>query len=340
MKYSRHILALSASLSLLCSCTVDYPVLRDGPELSVCCVMERDTAVRGYITGNMLSEIPETALHTPSPSQTCRDIVISAYLHPQSGLEGDYFKGYTFKETPGTGVWHHYEGGVPHPEYWPIGGSLDFLACSMRSGSAVTVSWDAYNASSKATLKVDSTECLHDDIVYAAAAGKSSGSASGVNGGCLSLTFSHSQAWIEIVLTGSVDTDDASSIITLDRIVLEDVYTSGDLVIRNDSGRASAAWDFRTSRADDMELADGLLHLSATPAYIDFLLPEQKRTSLLLLYRLGSNPKQFIKRIELTHGTWLMGNIYRYNINFVANELVVEPSESAWVDGGTVDIDY
>lgn len=330
--------AMRVSLTVLlavtlagCSHTLEEP--QDNPvhELTLSCIVSRVT--KGYLTGTVLEETPSDQLHAASKTPSPRDIRISAWLHPQTGEESAYFTDNVFRRSA-DGYWHNCVGGIEAPIFWPVGGDLDFLAYSVSSTSSLTSKavWDAVNNASRVSIPIASGDCLQDDIVFSSAYRKSvSHGDEPVSDGRLTMQFHHSQAWIEFNLSTSVDGGDGGDpAVTVTGLVLENIYTSGDLTIHNDGGDATCSWSFRTASASDMTVVGTPLGLAATPTSFDFLLPEQKRTAFTLSYRLGETEKVFVKHVELPHSTWLMGYKYIYDITFKASELTISPSCEVW----------
>lgn len=296
---------------------------------------------KGYITGATFFDTAIDQLHESAPVTTDRTMKLSAYLHPQSGSEGNYFVDYTFAKGA-DGKWHH----TP-AIYWPFESSLDFLAYSSATPfDAKDVTWSDGNASNSVVLNVldDRTQ---DDIVYASVAGR----ASSTGADAVPMEFKHSQAWLEF----QIKVADASMIdkLAITDIVIENAYNAGELTIDGGSGTPTASWSFRkeTSRnisfddnysfygsmgtAPDYDVVNGV---TEEISYLDMLLPEQSKTSFIIKYVLAGQPNELQYRYQLGSENWLQGNKYVYEVTFTVNEITVAPTVKEYADGSVTDL--
>jgi len=365
MKNFLTIAALSAAATLPVSCekrvsTVNFD--DNTVKMPVTVIAVADKATKGYVTGATFEDTPFDKLHG-GDSTVNRTMVMSAYMVPQGGnntdpnsgswenasQEGNYFVGETFQK--GDGCWKH-----DPAIYWPLASKLDFLAIS--SGKAFAsgdVRWDSDNASSAVVLNVDRT-FTQDDILFSAACGKlSSGGSDAV-----AMKFGHAQAWLSFELGANAD-----SLISVKEIIVENVYTSGELNISrkstDDEGiYASAKWNFRRETRKDEVFDDSfsayggagtedegykvtngipaVVSQGDTPAYLDMLIPEQGKTSFVIEYYLSGQPKLLRYRFILANENWLMGEHYIYKVNFSVNEISVEPSVKEFTTGNVSDL--
>jgi len=296
-------------------------------ELSFSSVCQNDT--KGYVRGVRLEDTAFDSLHTVS-TVSKRSIWMSSYMNPDgpaSGVSGsidsgNYFEGQEFV-CGNNGYWHH------SPSiYWPLDSSLEFLAYSVtREFDPSDVRWNSENVASSVTLSVGD-EYLQDDILYAFASGTSRNGADAVP-----MKFYHSQAWLEFKL--SVAAASLSDVVTLKRIVLEDIYVGGELTVTG-GGNADASWDFRFERGQDTDVPDtyGILDgtLGVSPKYMDMLLPEQNRKSFVIYYTLsGQSDIELAYRFRLDESAWWeKGGKYVYDICISGNEVKVSPEVGNW----------
>ncbi|MBQ0024920.1 MAG: fimbrillin family protein [Bacteroidales bacterium] len=284
---------------------------------------------KGYALGTTFDDCTYETLHV-SPELSYRTMQISSYLHPQNGEEGNYFVDKTYAKGDGMSWWNVKPNGDHDPIYWPVGGTLDFLAYSLSSETKsvknVNVTWNESNASSQVVLDVPG-ENSQNDILYASAYGvKAPSSAKDVQ-----MTFNHSQAWIEFQLTGSVDSEN-KGIVHFNRIELENVYNAGVLTIDNNKGNATAKWDFSAESKKNVEVDNEytVKLLNKDVQYLDMLIPQQKKTAFVLYYTLGSDDQELSFRFTTDLKTWLMGEKYIYKINVTTSEVTVKPEVTTW----------
>lgn len=297
------------------------------------------TATRGYVEGELFADTPYNKLHKPSYSPTeaedAREMLISSYLTPQSGLPGTYFKESTYKYSDTDNLWHNFNGDELAPVYWPIGGTLDFLALSVTADIAEgSLSWNEENVAQSFTLKADNA-FRQDDILFASVCGRKIGNEPKVE-----MKFNHAQAWIQFQLNAGATTTGAVDIVTVQKVELVDIYAKGSVTVYNNMGKAFAKWDFREETRRDVTMDDtyGVTGTPLSPkqgvegsaddtiGYMDMLIPEQAKTAFRITYTLKGQPNVLTYLYELEHENWLMGHKYIYKIDFGTNEITVEPS--------------
>lgn len=326
----RKILLLSAAVAVTLAGCSKSDEFNDGQqtELTFFNMMQKN-ATKGYITG---TEFKESTLGD-------RDMQISAYLHSQTGPDMSYFSDKTFKKNSSDNYWQNYESSTYKPLYWPIGGTLDFLAFSAKDMSKLTdVTW---NNATSVSMKV-TPDYLQDDIVFAYTPGKTSESV-GTNltekKGCVPMQFKHSQAWIQI----NVKASDAD-IVTVKSISLVNVNNDGKLTVNSSESNVTANWDFTeaSASADITETTDKALTTTSV-LYKEWLIPEQKKTSIDITYTLANNTSVVLKyNYDLSGGSegyWQQGKKYVYNVTITATEITVDPSMTDWTAETPVNID-
>lgn len=286
------------------------------------------TATKGYVAGTILYETATAELHGETPATTPRDIVLSAYIYPQTETQSQtHFRGEKFSYDDSKDCWSH------NPVYyWPLGAKMDFLAVSSSSAFLEgDIEWRATNGADQVRLVVRGTR-TQDDILFASGYHQTNESAS------VPLLFKHSQAWIELRLY--VSEDDFDGLFRVTDITLEDVYTAGELTITNNDGGARATWDFRRATREDTPFDDlyGIVggFLSSGTSYMDMLLPEQEKKDIVIKYTLADGGEEQTVRCVLPHSYWLQGCKYVYLIDFAPQEVLVTAGLAEW-DDKTVD---
>lgn len=314
------------------------PVAGGEQELSI---VAASNMTKGYVTGATFFDTAIAELHEADPETTPRAMQLSAYLHPQSGSEGNYFVDYTFAKGA-DGAWHH----TP-AIYWPFSSTLDFLAYSAQKPfDAKDVAWNEKNASESVVLNIlnDRTQ---DDIVFASVVGR----ASSTGATSVPMEFKHAQAWIEFQI--KVDDDTMLDKLAITDIVIEKAYVGGELTIENNNGSASASWSFRKETSKDIIFDDNYNFYGSmgdAPAYavtngvkdeisyLDMLLPEQPKTSFIIKYVLAGQPNELQYRYQLGSENWIMGQKYIYEVNFKVNEITVAPTVKEYQAGDVTDL--
>lgn len=290
------------------------------------------TPTKGYVEGTAFLETYASTLHgTKTPKW--RTMQISSYLTPQNGEEGNYFVDKTYAHSGNTVTWWNVNPSTyaHDPIYWPVGGTLDFLAFSLSEEPGtvknIDVTWNKENASSQVVLDVPG-ENSQNDILFASAYGiKAPSSQKDV-----AMTFNHAQAWLEFQLTGSVDAQYPDGIVKLSRIELEDVYNAGVLTVNNNKGNATATWDFSAESKKNIAVDNeySVKQLNEDVQYLDMLIPQQKKTAFVIYYTLGNDTQELSYRFTSDLKTWLMGEKYIYKINITTSEVTVAPIVTEW----------
>lgn len=339
----------AAAILAMVACNKEVaPVASNGDSALVNNEIAVNTAAnkaKGYLAGTTFFDTAIAELHAgddgaPSDVTVAREMKLSAFLTPQSGLADNYFTDFTFAKGADDN-WHH----TP-AVYWPIAGKLDFLAySSMVPFEAKDVTWDENNATESLVLSVLENH-TQDDIVFASAYGKES--ADGADP--VAMEFQHTQAWIEFQI--KVASDEMLEKIAIKEIVIENAYNSGELTIAKASTAAKAEWSFRYEQSKDIVFEDnynlygsssaGVLTNALTDEinYMDMLLPEQPKTSFIIKYALAGQDKELQYRYDLSSASsnWVMGEKYIYAITFTVNEITVAPTVKEFVNGVVTDL--
>ena len=276
---------------------------------------------KGYVEGATFVDSPYDKLHGQTPDgKTDRAMLLSAYLTPQSGAAGDYFVGQTFSKNANgetDNMWHH------NPKvYWPIGGTLDFLAISSTLPfSGTVINWNPDNAAQSVVLTVGD-KYLQDDIIYGAVVGRTTNA-----GAPVTMTFNHTQAWIQFQI--KVDDDSMNDIVKINDITLKNIYTRGELTL-NGGSTPSAVWDFGRETAIDKAMDDTYQilapnYISDQVGYMDMLVPAQAQTEFVMHYTLEGQENVLEYSYPLATAQWEKGKKYIYEITIKPYEITVNP---------------
>lgn len=158
--------------------------------------------------------------------------------------------------------------------YWPLGGSLDFLALASKdvpvTGRAI---WHEDNVTRIVGLPVEDEASLESEILYARAASKK------VVDGSVRMDFLHSQTWLQFI----IEPYEAGTT-KIDSIVIRKPYLGGKL--RVDNGvYFKAEWDFRGHFRQDYTLPGSRnLELNGGQKILNILLPEQNACDLTIYF--------------------------------------------------------
>ena len=317
-------LFLAAALAAACNITDPVPEVRlTGDELGLEAVAAPPT--KGFVEGTTLLDTPFDRVHSAmeDADKVPRTVVLSSWLYPQSGAGEDYLRDAVFAYD--GGLWHH------DPKvYWPLGARLDFLAYSSSLDLPSTaVSWHPDRCTARLTLQVD-RRFTADDLMYAYAAPRAASSGTAVQ-----MRFAHSQAWLQFALRAT-DGD----VVTVDKVVLEDVYTSGALTVEPDGAAARGAWDFSCETGGDLAVEDAAgntrFGLGAAAQHLDVLLPQQPQKDIVIWYHLSGSDRQLRYRVEAPVAHWVAGNRYAYAVTVRGTAVTVGATVEPW-DTVTVD---
>lgn len=284
------------------------------------------TRTKGYVESVGLVDTPPEFLHG-GEGFTYRPIYLTAWHHPQHGGDEEYFRTKPFLRNAASaddGMWHH-----DSPLYWPLEGTLDFLAFSCSNPFPTSaLAYSPGNSTLKLSFNVDHSYS-QDDILFSYVGG------AGRNTGCwpsVPMVFSHAQAWLEF----SFHTVDSSfdDIITIHRVDLRDVYTSGVLTVEHPFGYAEGSWDYRLATREDTPVDDeyGVYGAGVTTAkrYLDMLIPEQEKKDIVIYYTMKDCEPMMMYVYHLGGSHWEMGKKYVYDIRFSPTRIEVDQTVTDW----------
>lgn len=165
------------------------------------------------------------------------------------------------------------------PVFWPLGGNrLSFLAVATDAASFDIPSaavWNDESAANGFDLDIPDN-CMTDREVLFGRAVSTKG-----NNGPVAINMHHSQSCLNF----RIGTNYPNSV-RIDRIVIKDVYTGGNLRVINSGGYAMPYWNFRGHYRHDM-VVPGSEKLVATAEVRDLTvyLPEQASCDLEIHWR-------------------------------------------------------
>lgn len=207
-------------------------------------------------------------------------IYASAYFTNLTEKEhcGNYFVARPFRKY--NSLWSS----IP-AVYWPIGGKLDFLFIASED-SAIDIGscavWSEGNCTKGVVADIPDGDCLESEILFATTLNRKS------ENGSVPVRFNHAQSWIQFVISG-----DASDILRIDRIVIENVYAGGTLRVSNDI-YPDAEWSFRGHHRSDRIVpeSEGIVVAADAPSVCGILLPEQESCDISLYYSIRSSAQE------------------------------------------------
>lgn len=185
------------------------------------------------------------------------DMLVSAYFNTGAFAGGDtpknYFEGIHFAKN-GT-AWKS----TTEPKYYPIDGTLDFLAIASAglkdadAGVVPTAAWgagDPSNVAKQVVVTVPDNSAKFDDLLYGAA------NAQGISTSGTGIALQHAMTSVVFVAKCNVAYDATTNVgITLTGITIDGAKYSGTLTVENpaaggESGDLTAAWSSLGSQVD------------------------------------------------------------------------------------------
>lgn len=327
MKYATRIFLFMAVTMAFLSCTdnIDTPSLVSTEEVSI----SSATFVR-QADDDTYTKAPLAAAALPNS----RKLILSASHTPSGGSSSTYFTGITFTKPSGATVWS-----AASKKYYPISGTLDFLAYSVddtyASASGFGVTWNSNSASSFTMTAPDnsSTQC---DIVVGAKAGQSKSSSA------FDLSMSHAQALLSFTAKADVAYNSSTNAgVSITSIVVNNAYFSGTLTATRSSSTVSCAWSSLGSKKTTLSVPGASADLGTTAAAVGsgLMLPGQTKTTITVNYTLHNGKDAAGTAVNLARSytftpsaNWAAGSNHTYAISFSMGEISVSTSLSAWAN--------
>lgn len=325
-------------------------------------IVPQDIVIKSIISTNVRSAV--NGVQFPSGY----DMLVSAYHNTGANAgedsPGNYFKGIAFSKGD-DGLWRSATG----PKYWPLDGTLDFLAVASAglkdetNGIApVTASWETDNVASGVDLDFPDNGGKFDDLMYSSLLAQMPVPATtGVP-----MVFKHADAAVVFTAKANIAYDAARNVgITIDGITVDNAKFGGRLRLSNPSAgggsgdmtaswtslseernhTAARVWDASNLGTNASEPALSGLHLGKSSTSISsrpfgegyVILPEQPATTFTVSYTIHNGKdalgadldNQLQYRYECS-GTWFMGKKYIYELTFLLNEITVTPMVVDW----------
>jgi len=295
------------------------------------------------------------------------DMLVSAYFNTGAFAGGDtpknYFEGIHFAKN-GT-AWKS----KTEPKYYPIDGTLDFLAIASAglkdadAGVVPTAAWGASsNVAKQVVVTVPDNSAKFDDLLYGAA------NAQGISTSGTGIAFQHAMTSVVFVAKCNVAYNADTNVgITLTGITIDGAKYSGTLTVENPAagggtGDLTASWSDLGSPVDNLaarvwdsgntgiktdESAFSSLDLTNTATAIDashpfgdayVLLPAQAAVPFTIHYTQhngfqadGDTELNVDHQYRVTpSGNWAMGKKNIYSLNFTLTEIQVTPQVTNW----------
>lgn len=353
------ILATITALVFLTGCKKDVTVQPDNP-----------SGYQDEIAIRTIAGITKSAINSTSFPEGY-DIMLSAYKnvgsHKGEDASANYFEGIRFTKTGTT--WKSTSG----PKYYPIGGTLDFLAVasagykSSSSGIVPTITWGkGGNVSKRAVLAVPDNSSKFDDLMYA----YSNDSPSSTSGTAMS--FKHSMAAIVFLTKSNVAYNSTKNVgITINSITIKNAKFSGTLTLENPSagkgtGNFSATWSslgnqkagvaariWNTNNTGTNTSESSLSAFNVPTSYNSLnskpfgdgyiLVPAQTATSFSVNYTVHNGyDLNGTRKVDRTYeetitaeGTWDIGKKHIYQLNFTLTGIEFNPVIIDWDDNNS-----
>ena len=324
-----------AAIAALCACSKTAIVPDEG-------ALEHEialTPVNGPLT-RTTGAIDGTALPT--------DFDMTVAAHHSVSTSADYFKGVTFSNVSETNNW---SGG----KYWPLTGTLDFLAYANRSGSGLvsSPSWTNTSAANSVSLTVGDNSTLFDDLLY----GGTQGSAYNPSAPT-SMSFKHAFAVVMFTFASNTAYNATTNTgIEVTGVTVSNAKYGGPLTITN-GATPTAVWGTLTNpqtsvtpRNYTSNAAMAALQVPTTASTAHFgdcyvILPPQTGTSITITYsihngKIGSADNTLTgqtKTFDCSGQTWAMGTKTCYAVQFTLNEILITPTVTDWTGPTTTNV--
>lgn len=303
-------------------------------------------------------EIGFTALSQPATRAaidafTSEDIEVAAY---DATNDRDFFAGTTFKKgyVNGADASGSYWGGDP-ARYWPLSAAyINFLAYANVQGSAAFNPTSDY--ASAAVITQTDNSSAQKDLMFARGNAEVTQSGNVLNfPDKVDMAFTHAQSLIVFRVKAA---DTPSTAITVTKIVLNNAFYSGtfNITLTNFDATSSQSVDGVWASAGDKKNLDPVpgSNTGVALSSSDFsergkvlVVPNPASTvappaidpsfdSFTIHYTLDSKAYTYTYTPTVPTGRILAkATKYVYDITFRVHEIYVNPSVTAWTDGGT-----
>ena len=271
-----------------------------------------------------LTKAPVTGESVP----TGRTLIVSAYRNAPGGSgSANYATALPFTHTTST-TWACASG------YWPMDGTLDFLAYSLENNSRVSgVSWGSNNSSS-VTMTLANNASNQDDLIVGGSTANTSSSSS--------ITFRHAETLLTFKASAYADYDAVNNTgVTITDVRVVNANHSGTVACTRSENNVSFGWSSLGNASTvslpsltATHLIETMSPLAGTPGLI---VPPQAQKNITVYYTMhmgkdgGGNPVDVSDSYTYeASGTWEPSTRYIYEIEFTGVQIVINLTLAPW----------
>jgi len=250
---------------------------------------------------------------------------VSAVGHPSKGVIQTLFTAEKF--TRDAVAPYYYKPAAGNAMYWPLSGSLDFVAYAGYATPPASLVWNATSPSRGFVCTFTNTLAEDTDLVWAAATGLTD------RAHAIPMSFKHAMAGIEVEIvvptqgagrmevkkieakTGATPVN-LAGVFTVDNtlVVPEGRWTSltpglpNGLLWQGSAEYTTAG----TGKTSMLGQTTGPVLAGATPVtFVRVFVPEQRRTQFVVTYAVDGGA-DVVKVLNVAAGDWEAGKFYRY----------------------------
>ena len=271
-----------------------------------------------------LTKAPVTGESVP----TGRTLIVSAYRNAPGGTgSANYATALPFTHTSST-TWACASG------YWPMDGTLDFLAYSLEDNSRVSgVTWGSNNSSSLTMTLANNSSNQDDLIVGGSTANTSSFS---------SITFRHAESLLTFKASAYADYDSVNNTgVTITDVRVVNANHSGTVACTRSENNVSFAWSSLGNASTvslpsltATHLTETMSPLAGTPGLI---VPPQVQKNITVYYTMHLGKDGSGDPVDVSDsytyeasGTWEPSTRYIYEIEFTGVQIVINLTLTPW----------
>lgn len=248
---------------------------------------------------------------------------VSAVAHPSKGVTQTLFTAKEFSRD-GTAP-YYYKPASGGPLYWPLSGSLDFVAFAGYTTPPASLVWDATSPSRGFTCTFTNTLTADTDLVWAAATGLTD------REHAIPMHFAHAMACIEVQIivnaagagrmvvtkieakTGTTPVN-LAGVFTVDNtlVVPEGRWSNLQPGVPNGLLWSGTATFETTGETSMLGKTTADVQVGSTPvSFVRVFVPEQPITQFVVTCKVdGGSPVE--KVLNVATGTWEASKYYRY----------------------------
>lgn len=274
------------------------------------------------------------------PLEDRYSIYMSAYYeYPEAPVnEGNYFTGVPFTHNA-SGTWS-----ANPAKYWPIGGSMSFLALAVDpdslglsdDGIAALIQWTERHNTDGMRFEVPDNNGS-TEILYASVSKYSN------DGGPLPMLFHRTQACLEFNI--SISDEALDGLIRLEGIDVDAIMTGGVLTVMTYPFR-EMSWNTDDSEAKDLTVPkskgdnDHPIEITSEPLTFRLPLVPQRQRIFHIRLRQRANTSSDWKTTSIRmaydyndiENKWEIGKKYIYNITIGLHTIDITPDIRPWTD--------